>query len=321
MIFWLQILNRQHQTKFFRDILVANPQSATSDKVLDELNNRFVPMPDLMMAEILAGEEIVSAKEALDAELFSHKARRSVALNNLIRFYKNDTTNPASHDSLIVLLQNESSLSSKYRLAFEYMHVSDTNNLNYTLSAITSTYNLSQQQSSMHDNYTTYFSVLKNLLKNGKNIFTMDSSLLPAIHNLHTNSLEPVKSYTRNILIARGAINYYEPILLPDELKSSKGKKTYRTGKFVEESYMKVFPNPAWQYVIIEYNLKDKFTEKNEVLLTLTNMRGNSVFQKQLMKRQDQDLINTSGFIPGVYICSLWVNGKMLDTSKFVVLE
>jgi len=37
-----------------RDILVANPQSAKSNAIMDELNNRFVPMPEPMMDEILA---------------------------------------------------------------------------------------------------------------------------------------------------------------------------------------------------------------------------------------------------------------------------
>lgn len=84
---------------------------------------------------------------------------------------------------------------------------------------------------------------------------------------------------------------------------------------------MRIFPNPARQYVIVEYNLKEKFSNNHEVLLILTNIKGSPVLVKKLIKRQDQELINTSDFIPGTYICSLMVNGKTLDNRKLVVLK
>jgi len=37
-----------------RDILVASPQSAKSNDILNDLNNRFIPTPEPMMNEILA---------------------------------------------------------------------------------------------------------------------------------------------------------------------------------------------------------------------------------------------------------------------------
>jgi len=307
--------------EIIRDVLVANPQSATSDKVLAEMNNRYIPMPDSMMAEILAGEDIVSAKEAMESGLASHKAKRAQALFDLINFYQNDTINPSSHDSLIALLQNQPDLPLKYRLAFEYLSTGDTSSLNNTLVAIPLSLNLDQQEIDVHNDYLTYFSVMKNLERNNRNILTMDSASLALIQNLYANDHEPVRSIVRNILIARGELNYHEPILLPDDLKSSKEKKRYLTSKFTDKSYLKVFPNPAKQYVIVEYNLKEKFSNKHEVLLILTNIKGSPVLVKKLIKRQDQELINTSGFISGTYICSLMVNGKTLDNKKLVVLE
>lgn len=307
--------------EIIRDMLVANPQSATSDKVLAEMNNRYIPMPDSMMAEIIAGEDIVSAKEAMEAGLASHKVKRAQALFDLINFYQNDTINPSSHDSLIAILQNQPDLLLKYRLAFKYLSTGDTNSLNNTLVAIPLSRNLDQQETNVHNDYLTYFSVMKELARNNKSILTIDSASLALIQNLYNTGHDPVRSIVRNILIARGELNYHEPILLPDMLKSSKEKKSYMTGKFVEKTYMRIFPNPARQYVIVEYNLKEKFSNNHKVLLILTNIKGSPVLVKKLIKRQDQELINTSDFTPGTYICSLMLNGKTLDNKKLVVLE
>lgn len=211
--------------EMIRDILVANPQSATSDGILDQLNERFVPMPDSMMAEILAGEEIISAKEALETELASHKQIRSEALTDLIRYYKPDSINTECEDSLIALLERENDINIKYQLAFEYLKKGDTIKLDETLNDIPVSFDLNQNQTATHENYLSYFGLLKELNSEGKNILQMDSLQLDAIHELSANGAELVKTYARNILLANGMINYFEPILLDDNLKSSKEKK------------------------------------------------------------------------------------------------
>jgi len=304
-----------------RDILVANPQSATSDKVLDELDNRFIPMPDSMMYEILAGEEIISAKEALEAELTTHRNTRANALSNLIRHYRTDTINLSSHDSLITLLQTQTDLPLKYRLAFEYLRAGDTVNMDNTVSLIPYTYSLTPQQTITHNDYTSYFDFRKMLIKNGQNIFTIDSSGLLTVYDLFENGSEPVRSYARNILIARDEINYSEPILLPDGLKSSKKTNSHRTGTFNEKSYMKVFPNPARKYIIVEYNLKERYRKYCSGEIILTDIRGHQVLNKIISKSKDQEVINTSGVSEGTYICTLKFNGAILDTKKIVIIE
>jgi len=41
--------------EMIRDILVANPQAPKSESVMDQLNNRYNPMPDSLLAEIQKG--------------------------------------------------------------------------------------------------------------------------------------------------------------------------------------------------------------------------------------------------------------------------
>jgi hypothetical protein len=307
--------------EMIRDVLVANPQAATSEKILTDLDNRFIPMPDSMMAEIMAGEALVSAKEAMESEIAAHKSKRALALNELIRFYRNDNGNVASHDSLIELLQQQPDLSLKYQLASEYLQSGDTINLNTTLAAIPSTFILDSQQSLAHEHYLSWFSVMKKMVKEGKTIFDIDSSTVVSVQALFSNATEPVRSYSRNILIARGSMIYHEPILLPDPLKSGKEKRQYKAGKFTDKSYLKLFPNPARQYVIVEYNLKDKFTANCQISLIISSVDGTALLRRNLFKQQDQDVIATSSVPNGAYICSLTVDGRILDAIKFIVIN
>jgi hypothetical protein len=147
----------------------------------------------------------------------------------------------------------------------------------------------------------------------------MDSATIASVQRLFSNATEPVRSFSRNILIARGTMTYSEPILLPDPLKSGKEKRQYKTGKFTDKSYLKLFPNPARQYVIVEYNLKEQFTKNCEISLVVSNFNGIPLLRKYLYKQQDQEMIPTSAFINGPYVCILQVNGRIIGTQKFVV--
>lgn len=304
-----------------RDILVANPHSATSEKVLDQLNNRYTPMPDSMMAEILAQENVISMKETLESELTTHKSNHARTLYQLIRFYQQDTSNPASKDSLIVLLQQQTNLASRYKLTFTYLTLGDTTSLNTTLNAIPSEFSMTNREEVIHGNYLDYFTILKDLIKRGTNLLTMDSLNRVALYALYEESLEPVKSYVRNALITRRELAYNEPILLPDGLKSSPKTNQYRTGSFVSKSYMKVFPNPARHYVIVEYNLQERYRKGETGLLTLTDIRGHELMRKEIQKSRDQELINTSAYPAGTYICTLTYGAVVLETKKVIIVK
>ena len=130
-----------------------------------------------------------------------------------------------------------------------------------------------------------------------------------------------MKTLSANILSAVGQITYNEPVLLPSEFKEYKVNRSIKTGKFIDHQHLKLFPNPARKYVIVEYNLKEKCVSGNEASLILTRMDGYLIFSKKVAKRQDQELIKLDGFLPGTYFCSLSINGKLLETKKFVITD
>jgi len=304
-----------------RDILVANPQSAKSNAILDELNNRFVQMPEPMMDEILAGQTQISAKETLEGEIAFHKAKRQDLFYQLVRSYRADTINPASRDSLIALLQRESSLKAKYLLAFEYLENGDTSLVANTLNAIPATFTLSNTQEQVYDDYLDYFGILTSLKTEGKSILELSSDQLTVLQNLTAAGREPVGSFARNIVLANQLTEYYEPILLPDMSNPAPSKPNVKPDQITPEEYFKVYPNPAKHYAIIEYSLKDYQNSSNQVIFVITNQEGKVMERIMVQKQQDQFVLNTTSYVPGNFVCTLIIGGKILQSQKFVIIR
>ncbi len=307
--------------EMIRDILVANPQAAKTEEVLSTLNDRFIPMPDSLMADILDGKDQLSPKEELEAQIALHAQYFKDAYNGLVRYYLTDSIASANPDSIINFLESISDLDGKYLLASEYIASGDTSKMNNTLRSISNTFTLDKTQQVQYQDYKTYFSFLKSLLAQGKDILQIDSSQIIQLRTLSATLSEPVASYIRNILISNNQINYFEPIIIPDNSKSAPETNKIKTGHFSKTCSLKVYPNPAKGYLIAEYNTRNLSLGNNEILLTITSSDGKIVETILLSKPQDQKLIETSDYKPGFYLCSLKTGNKIVASCKFTIIQ
>lgn len=82
---------------------------------------------------------------------------------------------------------------------------------------------------------------------------------------------------------------------------------------------MKLFPNPANQYIIVEYNLQDKFKTGLDGEITVISMQGQKVLYKLISKQQDQVLFSISSLPMGAYLCTLNYAGKLIETQRFII--
>ncbi len=307
--------------EMIRDILVANPQAAKTDEVLNTLNDRFIPMPDSLMAEILDGKDQLSPKEVLEAQIAMHAQYFKDAYDGLVRYYLTDSIASASPDSIINFLESISDLDGQYLLASKYLAVGDTIQMNNTLNSISGTFTLDKTRQLQNQDYLTYFSFLKSLLAQGKDILQVDSSQIVQLQALSASLSEPVASYVRNILIANNKVNYFEPIIIPDNTKSTPETNKLKTSHFSKTCSLRVFPNPAKGYIIAEYNTQNLSLGNNEILLTITSSDGKILETRVLNKPQDQQLIETGDYKPGFYLCSLKTGNKIVASCKFTIIQ
>jgi hypothetical protein len=297
-----------------RDVLVANPQSAKSHDIIESLDNRWDQMPGWMIDQIMEGVDITGAKEAIERNLAGWKHKRGEHFTNLYRHYLYDGVNQqATTDSLELLLSGDNSLNSKYGLAMLYAGKGDYASMNAVIGSIPGNFSLTSVEQAIHQDYATLCGILQQL---DGNLPDDGSAVASALMVLAEEEEYFPGACARNILLAAGLIQYQEPVILPDLTKSSKVKGG-SFGKGSERPDMlKVFPNPAKDFLVVDYNTDG---EKGEVLLTVTDMKGYTVHSEAFALGRDQVVVGTTGWEQGTYVVSLTVNGKPVANSKVTV--
>lgn len=75
------------------------------------------------------------------------------------------------------------------------------------------------------------------------------------------------------------------------------------------------FPNPAQTNFSISYSITDFSKSK----LIIQNVIGEKTQEITLHAKQNVITVNTEGWSPGIYLCSLFTNGQRLSSKKIII--
>jgi len=300
------------------EILSANPQAAKSDTVMQILENRLPPLSDDQLATIEEGIFVIGAKESLETRLAGYRSQYNNILKKIILFYKNDTLNLSSGDSVIHYLNLENQLWAKYSLVFEYLAKGDTSSAETTLNNIPGIFSLSAPELKEHQQYQSFFALLKQLNRDGKSITEIDSSQVQILETIFNSSNGYVSGYAKNILVTMGKITYHEPYVFPDgNLKSS---KIIRKNSLDEQrvNQLKVYPNPAKDYIIVEYTLN---SNSDDVSIDLYDISGKRIRSIKVDNTHDWLVVPLTDLPGGNYFGVITSDMKIDGTVKFVITK
>ena len=237
--------------------------------------------------------------------------------NNLIHSYNFDTI-PSKYDSLIAFYNSENDRMLKYDLAFLYAEENDSIDAYNTLDSISIVYDLSSLQQTIHQDYTDYF----NLFLSGENNtiagYEPDSSQISGLYLLANSSSIPVSSYARSILCVYDTMIYYEPIILPDMGYKSARNEISQKLDTENECFLKIYPNPAGNFFIVEYVVSEPSFPAS---LILTDLKGIKIKEIPLFQTHNKIVINTRNINPGVYFCNLVENNIIKELKKIVIFH
>jgi len=295
-----------------RDIMVANPHTAKSDALMEKLDQRWMPLPDYMKAQILQGKNLVSVKEQAESRLAQYTLKKATALAKLSGLYHDNA------DSLICLYENDNTPSSKYKLAFLLLDKGESTQGMAILNNIPLEFNLDGQQLAEHQQLHAFYEIVAALYQQGKMIPAPDSLQLLSLAGIESKQAGLASVYARNILMALQLVDYQEPILLPDLLKSRAMAEAY--SKLLNVGPPKnliVSPIPARDFLVTETVLDTE----SKGMIEFTDASGRHIQNLTVSGPINRQIVDTRHWKPGWYIATLKTPAKTLESVKFIISD
>ena len=302
-----------------RDILVANPQAAKSDSIIQLINERYIPMSDTMLGEILEGRNFLGAKELLEINRSNRYTEYNNTFNELMNIYLTDTTHENLGDSIDQLLQGDFRITSKYSLAFRKMELGNTHDADEIINSIPSFHLLNSYQQEEHQRYMTYYNCVKRAIQYDTTL-TFDSiqiSRLDSLVSTDTNYYFLPTVYAKNSLLSAGLMGYDEKLYYDSAVQPQHAIHEKYVTPENNESYLKIYPNPASDYIVIDYNYSGS---RSEVAIGFCGINGQVFKSVKIQRFKDQKIIDIHDIPNGLYIISL-VNGKKNLVSQKLIIQ
>jgi len=278
-------------------------------------------MPEYMKEQIAQGKFTTGEKENLEARQSYFLSARSRAFNNLNRIYQSDSTVDYRLDSLAILFNEMISLENEYRKVFIHLENGDTSNATTTLNAIPVDFELTIEQSNIHQNYEALSNILKCLQHNNVSALNLDSAQIAGLLDIYDNETLP-GIYARNLLLISGYLSYQEPYLFPDELKKMEIKPGSANNNYKESVMINIFPNPSAYYTIIDFDIRQDLTTQDlhpQIQINIYDLRGTMLQTLKSNQMRDQLVLDVRDLRSGLYLLDLFCNGQKLSSSKLIV--
>ena len=305
-----------------RDVLVENPQSAKSIEVLNSLDQRFIPMPDSMMVDIMDGLNTLGPKEIKEIELLNWNRQYAESMKSLIRIYSEDSTGINVTDSLKMLLQQDGTLNSCYDLVSLYFGDEMYETGFATIDSIPVKYDLTGSQVVQHNQMEQLFEIIYKVDTSQLKVGTLDSIQIQTLINMSFQDANLPGAYARDLLIMGGHLDYEEPIIDPGILKASKDWKHNDPSTIKSSEYLlKVYPNPSKTYFIVEYRQLKGINGSGKTSIVVTDIYGKEIMEIPADRYYDQVVVRTNMFSSGSYFVALKVDGAVKKAIKVSVVN
>ena len=303
-----------------RDIMVANPHGVKKEELIDALEQRVLPLPEYMMAEIMAGLDSIALKEQRESEIAWYEQERALAFNKLLKLYLAEDNSTSIDESIISLITDHGNLNDNYYLANRYLEQGNISNVFSALTNLPNQFVMDSEQEIENQDYLTLFTMVSNVIQQGKPLDSLDNTSRQVLYQMTEHKSRPA-IMAQNILHNIDTASYPEVYILPAygpvTRRYHAENPGYNTG-LDQEKIFNVYPNPSKDYFIIEYYFE---IVPKKASYSINDPAGKTIEEGLLEGRQDQLIRKTASYSPGLYTIMLIINGKAERTLKFSVIK
>ncbi len=293
---------------FWTNSSEANPHSAKSETLLQELDMRIEPMPEYMRDEILEGVFVLSARELMEAKRDLEMQFYNYGFNRLLSTALTDTV-PVPVDTLLALLAADGSARSLMQQAWVMLENGDTLSAANRMASIPTEVSFSETEAKEHTEQQAF---MQWLIQHP----VISEEQFEDLGNFVESPSTQVSASALSLMLAHQLLDYQEPYLVPDFTKSSEVKKTKVKPAVDNSNLLKVYPNPANEFITIEYNAG---SAENQLLIEVIDEKGRLVYNTNLTRRIDQIIIDTRNFKSGNYIIRLVSGNKSIGNTSVII--
>jgi len=266
-----------------------------------------------MRNQINQGLTVISEKEQMELEVSTYKRERDIAINQAVQLLSSDTIDRTA--DMLDFLSDTENIQYEYRVAEAYDVLGSTGKSESVLTAI-GNMELTESEAQAHSDYVSFRQLMQAWDAENKNLSALSESDIETLQG-YTERANITAGDANALLKLNGIDTYKEPVYFPDEVETQLRLIQY-TEEEVSEDRLLLYPNPANEYLIIDYAITKG---SKDISLVITNTNGQIVHNESLDYVQDELVIITDKFPTGQYFCTLYDKDSIIKTDKFLLVR
>lgn len=301
--------------EIIRDVMLANPHSARCLWTQENLDVRVNPLPQTYRDQINNQIGVYTHRDSLGAEFSQLTEEYDFNLHEIIYSYEVDSN--ATIANYATWMKHPINPTYHYQLAEKYFDNGDWPNFISILDSIPIKLELNARQLAYHTTFSALFEQLHLWQQNGQMLFEPDSSRKTWLLNfVSTHSEYPACVHA--LLAVNDTFINQADVYIPEGNEANAPTIALSIEKLEQEnreSQINVYPNPAQNFVTLEWK-----TERKQALVCVTDLQGKTITQQNWDGKEAYNLV-TEKWPNGVYFVRVLSLDNNLTIVRKVIIQ
>lgn len=291
-------------------VLMSNPQAAKSAAVLQALNERENTLPDYLMEAIHDAGSGYSPIDGAKSEIAFHRVNRDILAGRLLARFTADTLGKP-YDSIRMLPDYHPDRIYRYLSAFTHVEQGNHEEALAALQSMAGEPGLTPGQLQETEGVTRLVNILAGLEQADIPLELMDSGARANIEEMATQGVGLAALLAGNVLVIADRIPF-----LAQELALGDAHSGTHSGEW--SILLELEPYPVTDYVVAVYDMGSKPCRTPRI--SVVNSKGDVMYNELLTRSRFQILVEVEGWSPGAYTVQLADGELALAQRSFLIM-